>query len=99
MATTGFAAERFAVQLAGASEHSKERENAQAAENFKTAAPLLKADEGSYGRNQYWLGFALLNLKRNGEAREAFVQSASVNSPYKALAQAKLKTFVGASRH
>ncbi|MGB2620881.1 MAG: hypothetical protein WAN25_00920, partial [Candidatus Acidiferrum sp.] len=77
----------------------QKKENAQAAENFKTAAPLLKADEGSYGRNQYWLGFALLNLKRNGEAREAFVQSASVNSPYKALAQAKLKTFVGASRH
>jgi tetratricopeptide (TPR) repeat protein len=77
----------------------QKKENAQAVENFKTAAPLLKADEGSYGRNQYWLGFALLNLKRNGEARSAFAQSASVNSPYKTLAEAKLKTFVGASRH
>jgi tetratricopeptide (TPR) repeat protein len=76
----------------------QKKENAQAAENFKAAAPLLKADDGSYGRNQYWLGFALLNLKRNGEARVAFTQSASVNSAYKALAEAKLKTFEGASR-
>ncbi|MGB7283637.1 MAG: hypothetical protein WBE13_15325 [Candidatus Acidiferrum sp.] len=76
----------------------QKKQNAQAAENFKAAAPLLKADEGSYGRNQYWLGFALLNLKRNAEAKEAFTQAASVNSPYKTLAQAKLKTFAGASR-
>ena len=76
----------------------QKKENAQAVENFKAAAPLLKADEGSYGRNQYWLGFALLNLKRNGEAKEAFVQSASVNSPYKGLAEAKLKTFAPSRR-
>ena len=69
------------------------KDNAQAAENFKAAAPLLKPDEGSYGRNQYRLGFALVNLKRNAEAKEAFTQAASVNSPYKSLAQAKLKTF------
>jgi hypothetical protein len=62
-------------------------------ENFKAASPLLKADDGSYGRNQYRLGFALLNLKRNAEAKDAFAQSASVNSAYKALALAKLKTF------
>jgi len=77
----------------------QKNENAQAAANFKEAAPLLKADEGSYGRNQYRLGFALLNLKKNAEAKEAFTQAASVNSPYKGLAQAKLKTFVGSSRH
>lgn len=77
----------------------QKKDNAQAVENFKAAAPLLKPDEGSYGRNQYWLGFALLNLKRNAEAKEAFTQSASVNSAYKGLAQAKLKTFAGASRH
>jgi len=71
----------------------QKKDNASAAENFKTAAPLLKADENSYGKNQYRLGFALLNLKRNAEAKEAFTQSASVNSAYKALAQAKLKTF------
>lgn len=76
----------------------QKKENAQAADNFKAAAPLLKPDEGSYGRNQYWLGFALLNLKKNAEAKEAFTQSASANSPYKSLAQAKLKTFVGAAK-
>lgn len=71
----------------------QKKDNAQAAENLKAAAPLLKQDEGSYGRNQYRLGFALLNLKKNAEAKEAFTQAASVNSPYKALAQAKLKSF------
>jgi hypothetical protein len=59
---------------------------------------LLKSDEGSYGRNQYRLGFALLNLKKNAEAKDAFAQSASVNSAYKALAQAKLKTFDAAAK-
>lgn len=77
----------------------QKKNNAQAVENFEAAAPLLKPNEGSYGRNQYRLGFALLNLKRNAEAKEAFVEAASVNSPYKPLAQAKLKTFAGASRH
>jgi tetratricopeptide (TPR) repeat protein len=71
----------------------QKKDNATAAENFKAASTLLKSDEGSYGRNQYRLGFALLNLKKNAEAKDAFTQSASVNSPYKALAQAKLKTF------
>ena len=75
----------------------QKKDNAQAAENFKAAAPLLKADENSYGRNQYRLGFALLNLKRNAEAKDAFTQSASVNSAYKTLAQAKLKTFDAAA--
>jgi tetratricopeptide (TPR) repeat protein len=76
----------------------QKKDNAQAVENFKAAAPLLKSDDGSYGRNQYRLGFALLNLKKNAEAKDAFVQSASVNSAYKALAQAKLKTFDAAAK-
>ena len=69
----------------------QKKDNAQAAENLKAAAPLLKPDDGSYARNQYRLGFALLNLKRNAEAKEAFAQAASVNSPYRALAQEKLR--------
>jgi tetratricopeptide (TPR) repeat protein len=69
----------------------QKKDNAQAVENFKAAAPLLKSDDGSYARNQYRLGFALLNLKKNPEAKEAFTQAASVNSPYKPLAQDKLK--------
>jgi tetratricopeptide (TPR) repeat protein len=75
----------------------QKKDNAQAAENFKAAALLLKFNEGSYGRNQYRLGFALLNLKRNAEAKEAFTQAASVNSPYRAKAQEKLKAMAGAA--
>lgn len=74
----------------------EKKDNTQAVENLKAAAPLVKPDEGSYARNQYRLGFALLNLKRNAEAKEAFTQAASVNSPYKGLAQEKLKGLAGA---
>lgn len=76
----------------------QKKDNAQAVENFKTAAPLLRPDDFSYGKNQYWLGFALVNLRKNAEAKEAFTQSASVNSPYKSLAQAKLKAFAAAPK-
>ena len=69
----------------------EKKDNAQAVENLKAAAPLLKSDDGSYARNQYRLGFALLNLKKNAEAKEAFTQAASVNSPYKGPALDKLK--------
>lgn len=69
----------------------EKKDNLQAAENLKTAAPLLKSDAGSYARNQYRLGFAFLNLKKVPEARVAFTEAASVNSPYRALAQDKLK--------
>jgi tetratricopeptide (TPR) repeat protein len=67
------------------------KDNAQAVENLKAAGPLLKSDDGSYARNQYRLGFALLNLKKTAEAKEAFTQAASVNSPYKGPALDKLK--------
>jgi tetratricopeptide (TPR) repeat protein len=76
----------------------QKKDNGQAVQSFQAAAPLLKSDDGSYGRNQYRLGFALVNLKRDPEAKEAFTQAASVNSPYKALAQAKLKTFDAAKK-
>jgi tetratricopeptide (TPR) repeat protein len=76
----------------------EKKDNATAVDNLKAAAPLLKPDPGSYGRNQYRLGFALLNLKRNTEAKDAFTQAAAVNSPYKALAEAKLKTFAVATK-
>ena len=69
----------------------QKKNNAQAVDNLRSAAPLLKADDGGYARNQYRLGFALLNLKRVPEAKAAFTDAASVNSPYKALAQEKLR--------
>jgi len=73
----------------------QKKSNAQAVENLKVASPLLKADPNSYARNQYRLGFALLNLKKVPEARVALTEAASVNSPYKALAQDKLKAMGG----
>jgi tetratricopeptide (TPR) repeat protein len=76
----------------------QKKDNAQAVENLKAAAPLLKSDDGSFARNQYRLGFALLNLKRNAEAKEAFTQAASVNSPYKGPAQDKLKAIAAPAK-
>ena len=69
----------------------EKKDNTQAISNLRAAAPLLKPDAGSYARNQYRLAFALLNLKRIPEAKDALAQAASVDSPYKALAQEKLK--------
>src|SRR6266852_8137744 len=76
----------------------QKKDNAQAVTNLRAAAPLLKPDDGSYARNQYRLGFALLNLKRNPEEKEAFTQAASVNSPYKGPAQEKLKAMAAPPR-
>jgi tetratricopeptide (TPR) repeat protein len=63
----------------------------QAVQNLQAASPLLKSNDVSYARNQYRLGFAFINLKKVAEARAAFAEAASVNSPYKVPAQDKLK--------
>ncbi len=76
----------------------EKKDNAQAVENLRAAAPLVKPNDASYAHNQYRLGFALLNLKRNAEAKEAFTQAASVNSPYKGPAQDKLKGLAAPAR-
>jgi tetratricopeptide (TPR) repeat protein len=70
----------------------QKKNNSGAMQNFQAAAPLLKSNDTSYARNQYRLGFALLNLKKIPEAKAAFTEAASVNSPYKSYAQDKLKT-------
>ena len=70
----------------------QKKNNLQAVKNFQAAAPLLKSNDASYARNQYRLGFALINLKKLPEARAAFTEAASVNTPYKGPAQDKLKT-------
>jgi tetratricopeptide (TPR) repeat protein len=70
--------------------------NTQAVDNLTKAAPLLKSNAVSYARNQYRLGFAYLNLKRNAEARQAFVDAASVDSPYKGPSQQKINEIGGA---
>ena len=76
----------------------EKKDNASAVQNFRAAAPLIQADAVSYARNQYRLGFALINLKRMPEAKDAFTQAASVNSPYKSLAQDKLKSIATAAK-
>jgi tetratricopeptide (TPR) repeat protein len=71
--------------------------NAQAVDNLTKAAPLLKANPAIYARNQFRLGYAYLNLKKNADAKQAFTDAASVASPYKEKAQQKL-TEIAAAR-
>jgi len=75
----------------------QKKNNAGAVDNLRAASPLLKSDAGAYARNQYRLGYALLNLKKVPEAKQAFTEAASVNSPYKQPALDKLKAMSGAS--
>jgi tetratricopeptide (TPR) repeat protein len=75
----------------------QKKNNAAAVGNLKDASPLLKSDATSYAHNQYRLGYALLNLKKIPEAKQAFTEAASVNSPYKQPSLDKLKAMSGAA--
>ncbi len=68
----------------------EKKQNAPAVDSLTKASALLKSNAALYARNQYRLGFAYLNLKRNPEAKQAFTDAASVDSPYKGLAEQKL---------
>jgi tetratricopeptide (TPR) repeat protein len=70
--------------------------NTPAVDNLSKAAPFLKSNAVAYARNEYRLGFAYLNLKRNVEAKQAFTEAASVDSPYKGPAQLKIAEIAGA---
>ena len=70
--------------------------NPAAVDSLTKAAPLLKSNAAVYARNQYRLGFAYLNLKKTAEAKQAFTDAASVDSPYKGPAQDKLKGMAAA---
>ena len=70
----------------------QKKDNAGAVTNLVAAGPLLKSNDASYARNQYRLGFAYLNLKKLPEAKQAFTEAASVNTPYKQPALDKLKS-------
>ena len=74
----------------------QKKDNALAVQNLQAAAPLLKSVDLSYARNQLRLGYALVNLKKNAEAKEALTQAASVNTPYKGMAQQKLQELAAA---
>jgi tetratricopeptide (TPR) repeat protein len=71
--------------------------NPQAVGNLTKAAPLLKPNPTLYARNEYRLGFAYLNLKKNADAAKAFTEAASVDSPYKGPAEQKLAE-IGAAK-
>lgn len=72
--------------------------NTPAVEELQTAAPLLQSDALSYARNQYRLGFALLNLRRLEEARQALTQAAEADTPYRQAALDKLNTLPAPAR-
>jgi len=74
----------------------QKKANATAVEHLTKAAPLLKSNNTMYARNQYRLGFAYLNLKKSAEAKQAFTDAASVDSPYRSPAQDKLKGITAA---
>jgi len=80
----------------GSGEHT-EKEQCWGGENFQSAAPLLKPDEVSYARNQYASDSHFSIFKRIPEAKAAFTDAASVNSPYRTLAQEKLKALPAAT--
>ncbi len=64
--------------------------NVQAVNAFRQAGPLLKSNPVSYARNQYRLGFTLAKMQKIPEARAALTEAASIDSPYRALAQQTL---------
>lgn len=74
----------------------QKKDNVKAVTSLQAAAPLLKSDDVSYGRNQYRLGFAYLNLKKVAEARTALMEAATTKGPYQSVAQEKLKTLPAA---
>ena len=75
--------------------HVHKDRDAQAVEALKTASPLLKPYDYYYGRNLYFLGFALARMKKVAEARPVLAEAAAVNSPYKTRAQETLARIGG----
>jgi tetratricopeptide (TPR) repeat protein len=75
--------------------HVHKNRDAQAVEALQTASPLLKPYDYYYGRNLYFLGFALARAKRVTEARPILTEATIVNSPYKSRAQETLAKIGG----
>jgi tetratricopeptide (TPR) repeat protein len=73
----------------------QKKSDAPALDAFQKAAPLLKNEPFLYSRNQYRMGFALLNLKRAPEAKVALTQAAAADTPYRQMAQQKLASLPG----
>jgi tetratricopeptide (TPR) repeat protein len=69
--------------------------NEPAVDAFKQASPLLKSNTILYARNLYRLGFTLAKMQRIPEARTVLTEAVSIESPYKARAQATLNKIGG----
>ena len=69
--------------------------NEPAVDAFKQASPLLKSNTILYARNLYRLGFTLAKMQRIPEARTVLTEAVSIESPYKARAQATLSKIGG----
>ena len=69
--------------------------NEPAVDAFKQASPLLKSNTVLYARNLYRLGFTLAKMQRIPEARTVLTEAVSIESPYKARAQATLNKIGG----
>lgn len=76
--------------------HVRNNRDLAGVEELKQAAALLKPYGYYFGRNQYFLGFALSRLKRMPEARAALTEAINADSPYKSLAQQRLSEIGGA---
>jgi tetratricopeptide (TPR) repeat protein len=74
-------------------------QNAEAVAAFKKAGPLLKSSTVSYARNQYRLGFTLAKMQKIPEAKAALTEAASLDSPYRAMAQQTLAKISGPATH
>lgn len=59
----------------------------EALDAFTAAKDLLRDNQITYARNLYRLGFTLAKMNRGAEAKPILTEAASIDSPYKALAQ------------
>lgn len=63
------------------------KDDAGAIAAFQKASPLLKAEKTAYARNLYRMGYTYALLKKTPEAKAALTEAASLDTPYKPLAQ------------
>ncbi len=68
-----------------------------AASAFQKASPLLKGNTVYYARNLYRLGFTYARMKKVPEATAALNEAASLDTPFKALAQQTLQQLSGSA--
>ncbi len=64
---------------------------------FQKASPLVKNNTFAYARNLYRLGFTYARMKKIPEATAALTEAASLNTPFKALAQQTLQQLKSAA--